>query len=579
MFKISSFKNMKIARKLVVSFAILLSLSVFANMYTLSRMFFIGQKSQEFFNNSYKAVNYASAIEKDIISIHQNMGFLVLDPYATKEESTKNGYFGNYEETIKYNFTSIRENIAKLREAAPEDIDLVNTLEEKVNSFEQIYNEISTLDKNIANQPTLMRGLLSANTPVSISYVELRDTTKKLNDMLQEDANLFNEGVHKALATSLKLSTSITLLLVGVGTFIIIRINKSIKNPIKEIEEAAVKMANGDFDINIEYTSEDELGSLSENIRIVSERTKEVIEDTSRILSNISQGNFDIETNCEYIGIYKNIELSLHKITNDLSETIDKINKASEEVELASEQVSTGAQMLAQGATEQAGSIQELSATINHIYQSINDTAENARKANELSLNAGKDISEGNEQMKQMVKAMEEISFASQEIGRIIKTIDDIAFQTNILALNAAVEAARAGSAGKGFAVVADEVRNLAQKSAEAAKNTSALILNSLEAVEKGSEIVDNTAKSLQKIIESTNESIVLIDEISKSSTRELDDISRVSVGVEQISLVVQTNSATSEESAAASEELSAQAQSLKSLIENFKLKDLEQVE
>lgn len=128
MFKISSFKNMKIARKLVVSFAILLSLSVFANMYTLSRMFFIGQKSQEFFNNSYKAVNYALAIEKDIISIHQNMGFLVLDPYATKEESTENGYFGNYEETIKYNFTSIRENIAKLREAAPEDIDLVNTL-------------------------------------------------------------------------------------------------------------------------------------------------------------------------------------------------------------------------------------------------------------------------------------------------------------------------------------------------------------------------------------------------------------------------------------------------------------------
>ena len=249
-----------------------------------------------------------------------------------------------------------------------------------------------------------------------------------------------------------------------------------------------------------------------------------------------------------------------------------QIDLSSDQVSSGADQVSSGAQALSQGAAEQASSIEELAETIRGISNHVKHNADYAEEADRRANAAGSEAVESNRRMQDMVSAMADISTSSREIGKIIKTIEDIAFQTNILALNASVEAARAGEAGRGFSVVAAEVRNLATKSAEASKDTAALIENSLNTVISGTRIADETAHSLDAVLESVRLVTGIIGQITASSIEQADSILQIEQGIERISEVVQTNSATAEESAAASEELSAQAQLLKNLTGQFRL-------
>ncbi len=375
-------------------------------------------------------------------------------------------------------------------------------------------------------------------------------------------------------ATFLMAAVIFAIILVGVFfSFVIIRL---IKAPISEIESAAIRMAEGDLDVEITYTSKDELGVLATQVRRLIHKLRLIIDDENKFLAKMAAGDFTVDSICEeeYTGGFHPLLISFRGIAEKLNDTMLQISQSSAQVASGSGQVSNGAQALSQGATEQASSVQELAATINEISNKVKQNADNARQANEKAGNIRTEMNVSNEKMQQMIQAMGDISNCSNEIGKIIKTIEDIAFQTNILALNAAVEAARAGTAGKGFAVVADEVRNLASKSAEASKNTSVLIENSLKAVENGTRIADETAQSLFQAVNGVNEMAGIIGQISEASSIQADSISQVTMGIDQISSVVQTNSATAEESAAASEELSSQSQLMKSLVERFKLKN-----
>jgi len=265
---------------------------------------------------------------------------------------------------------------------------------------------------------------------------------------------------------------------------------------------------------------------------------------------------------------------SLSKMERNLNRMFGEIRTSSTQVSTGSKQVADGAQILAHGAIQQAASIQELSDSISEIAEKTKANAAIAEKTSKLSSEIRANAEKGSNQMDEMIVAVQHINEASMNISKIIKTIDDIAFQTNILALNAAVEAARAGQHGKGFAVVAEEVRNLASKSAEAARDTGDMIQDSMEKAELGSRIAGETADSLKGIVAGINESSALIAEIAGASEEQSEGISLINIGIEQVTHVVQQNSATAEESAAASDQMSSQSSMLQELISQFNLKD-----
>jgi methyl-accepting chemotaxis protein len=365
------------------------------------------------------------------------------------------------------------------------------------------------------------------------------------------------------------------VLAILLSIIVALKLANSLSRPMKACADRMRLLVEGDLESPVpEVVSKDETGMLTQSTAELVEGLSTIIHDIGYLLGEMANQNLDIQSSHRdaYVGDFQSILHSMRNLKVELSEILRQINTSAEQVSSASNQVSSSAQNLSQGAVEQASSVEELAARISEISNQVKDTADSAGKVREQTHHAGEGVSVCNQQMQELMNAMEKIHSSSDEIGKIIKTIEDIAFQTNILALNAAVEAARAGVAGKGFAVVADEVRNLASKSAEASKNTSLLITHSTEAVQTGTEIARHTADALSDVVENIQSMVGSIDQISAVSSEQSEAVLQVNEGINQISSVVQSNSATAEESAAASQELSAEAANLKQLVDQFTL-------
>ena len=360
-----------------------------------------------------------------------------------------------------------------------------------------------------------------------------------------------------------------------VGALVISKFVKRIIVPLNAINGKILDMEQGKLSGDaIEVHTGDELETLADAVNSMTAYTNTIIKDIEAVSAKLAAEDLTAEPAADYIGDYAPIKSALYGIIDSTSEVIRQIEASSKLVSDGSSKMSDNSTTLSQAATEQAATVEELNASIVEISSNISANADSAGKAKVLADDCMKIVDEGNVKMTDMLHAMEEINETSSQIANIIKTIEDISFQTNILSLNASIEAARAGEAGKGFAVVAGEVGQLAGKTAEAAKNTTALIKTSLAAVENGTVMANETAKMLSKIVSETDDTAKVIDKIAAASQEQADSVKQILVGMDQISTSVQMTSGSSAECAASAEELSGQAKVLLDLVQRFKIAD-----
>ncbi len=556
-------KNMKIGKKLILTFisvAIISSIAGIVGFIVMTNMdvnyskaltdYGFAQGDIGLFNTEF---NNSLTIIRDVITTSDMQTINTYSTQLSQSDAKINTYFAN-----------MKKGIVTERE-----LNHYNNIKDNLGKFAKVRDQIIAL--GLKNNDIVAQAILTAQgTPLSNNI--RTDTNSLISEKTmagkQIAASLSSEGTDATIGILVIILVSLLVSLI-----IALSISRGISKPVKEMAEAAQRMAEGDLSVQISVESKDEIGKLGSAFSETIATIKTYIMDIKSSLAKVEQGDLTISSQIEYKGDFIELQKSINGIVLSLNDTLTQINQASEQVSSGAEQVSDGAQALAQGATEQASSIEELSATITDISTQVKDNAEHATNANSNVKHVNSEIEISNKHMSEMIVAMSKINDSSSQIGRIIKTIEDIAFQTNILALNAAVEAARAGAAGKGFAVVADEVRNLASKSAEAAKNTTSLIEDSMKQVENGTKIADETAKSLSRVVEGAMAVADTVEKISQASNLQSSAIIQVTLGVDQVSNVVQTNSATAEESAAASEELSGQARIMKELVGKFILR------
>lgn len=410
----------------------------------------------------------------------------------------------------------------------------------------------------------------STSGAMFVAYAPVKDTdgwsiavtAPQINYLATTYNNIFLNVI--VIVISILISIVVALILAG-----------SISKPMKACAERMKLLVEGDLETPMPaITSKDETGMLMKSTTSLVEGLRTIINDLGYLLAGLAKQDLSVQTQHKeaYVGTFQNILRSVYHMKAQLNDIMRQVNHSAEQVSSASVELSASAQDLSQATTEQASSIQELASQITEISEQAKNTADNAVTLRSQTHHTGEEVALCNQQMQTLMEAMNKIQTSSDEIGKILKTIEDIAFQTNILALNAAVEAARAGAAGKGFAVVAQEVRELASKSAQAAQNTSTLIEQSTDAVHVGSEIANHTADTLSEVVASIRSVVDSIDTIAAVSNEQSDSVCQISEGINQMAIVVQSNSATAQESAAASEHLSTEAMGLKQLVDQFTL-------
>ena len=476
--------------------------------------------------------------------------------------------YDSYEETVKRLLTEVDTSMEALKDTGivPDSNyeEYATALSEWGNAGYSIMEEIKNGNKEQAVNEIFDDCVPALNNLVQIA-IKLDDITDEVKAQAARTTYIFTFAGFVCIIVCLAFAWMLT----GRTSK---KVLETILEPLRAVEDVAKELTEGNLHSTLEYRSEDEIGRLAHSMRKSIRILGSYVDDIGRAMKLFAEGNFDVQPEVEWKGDFVGILDSFMMFEKSIADTIKGIQNVSNEVSSAAEQVASSSNDLADGATNQAAVVEELTATVAGVSEQVERNSQSAKEISVRVDELGNAILESNGKMHEMVDSMNEISDASKEIDKIIATINEIASQTNLLALNASIEAARAGEAGRGFAVVANQVNVLADQSAQAAKESSALIESSVRAVEKGMVIAGQTAAQLEAVADSSKMITEEVTNIAETLETQTSEIQQINEGIEQINDVVQTNSATAEECAASSEEMSSEAENLREMIRKFKI-------
>ena len=558
-------KNWPIKKKLIVSFGTIIVSTFILIVCLLVGMKAIEGKVEGMFSGPITNTYYINDIRLGLVGNQRAINRIIaVGSSAVAEETAK-----------------MEENAQMIRDA--HDILSSNlTSKENLNSLEIIWDKVNEAGKYREELVKMFNEgrFEEANAYDEKYYTPAIDEIREQAELL--DASIFAVGEQYTKDASI---TAYILIIVGVILLIIItwiavvlalKVTKGLTEPIKQIEAAAKQLRVGDLSQGhaITYESEDELGELAKTMRESLEILESYVKDIVYNFEKVADGDLtqDFRNIIDYLGDFASIKVSFVKILKEFNDILAQIRSTSAQVDHGSGEVAGAANDLATGNSEQASAVEELTATVETISAMSEEAAKQAEKSYDNMMIAVREAQEERAQMQELKEEMLRIKQISAEIEAIVTSIEEIASQTSLLSLNASIEAARAGDAGRGFAVVADQIGKLATDSASAVVNTKQLIGKTVEEIDKGNLVTENTAAGFERIIKDIENFAEVAKGNSEVSRKQSIALQQVSEGIDQISLVTQQNAASSEECSAISEELSARATELDAVVGKFKL-------
>ncbi len=557
---ISKLHQLNLHDKIKYIYATVIKFMILSGIVSIIGLSLLDIRFNSYVKGAQKANNAAKESIIDISSAARNIREMALNDDSSTYE--------NYKNNVKTVLTDSQTQLDIIKNTNIIDDDLYNQYVKALNEWGNIgYDIINQIEKG---------DLASAKNKIHTVCTPALNNLMSIADKMEDETN-------KEADQAILLSNVVAVIGgVAIVLFIVIasliskkigaKITEMIIEPIRDIDNVAKDLANGNLHSELTYHSDDELGTLAHSLRKSIRTLSSYVDDIKRSMQEFSHGNFDVKPEVEWKGDFEEILQAFMSFEASMADLVKHLQRVADQVAEGSEQIASSSTELAEGATNQAASVEELTASLANVSERVAQNSQNARTISGKVDELGTQLYESNGKMSEMVTSMSEIEKASKEISKIIETINQIASQTNLLALNASIEAARAGDAGKGFAVVADQVSALAAQSAEAAKESASLIDTSVAAVEKGMVIANDTASQLGAVVDNSRHIVDEVNNIADVLNTQTEAIKQVDEGVEAINDVVQTNSATSQECAAASQDMSTQADTLRGLIATLKI-------